>query len=190
MNIADKGPFSGGLKMLGKKSSPGADELLTQGSFVKCLLPLISSKPDRDLIAIKRKLDVPKDDSLPFNAFWRNERDDLIFNSLTSYFSAVEKIFPEQWKKEAYRPPKFEEKKKPMPILRRTVGYEALMKALKIIWPEIKAQVKTDVQTFLPLVEKFAENSRGVTLTTEFYGSSSADANRLANLFTQGKDIP
>lgn len=185
MNIASKGPFQGGLKMLGKKNSP--DELLTQGSFVKCLLPLISSKPDRDLIAVKRQLEIPKDDSLPFNAFWRNGRDDLILTAMNSYFSAVEQVFPEQWDKEAYRPTKKGEEKKPTPILRRTVGYEALMRALKSIWPEIKASNKIDVESFIPLVRKFKENSKDIALTTEFFGSSSADANRLAQLFIAGK---
>jgi DGQHR domain-containing protein len=186
MNIDTNGPFSGGLKMLGKKSAPNTDELLTQGSFVKSLLPLISSKPDRDLIAIKRQLEVPKEDSLPFNAFWRNERDDLITTSLTNYFTAIQQVFPEQWKKEAYRPPKHGEAKKPTPILRRTVGYEALIKALKTIWPEIKAQNNIELKTFLPAVERFATNTSGIALTTEFFGSSSADANRLANLFIHG----
>ena len=53
MNFDPEGPFYRGLKMLGRKEGP--TEILTQGSFVKYLLRLISKKPDRDLIAVSQR---------------------------------------------------------------------------------------------------------------------------------------
>lgn len=185
MNLDKDGPFYRGLKMLGKKELP--TEMLTQGSFVKYLLMLISKKPDRDLIAIKNKEEVPADDSLPFNAFWRNDRDALILKALTNYFSAVKQVFPEQWDPAAYEPKKDAQGEKlPAPILRRTVGYEGLMRALMEIWPEIRHKEDLSLEKFLEQVQPFKDRSQGTELTTKVFGSSSRDAGRLAKLFLTG----
>lgn len=182
MNLDPDGPFYRGLKMLGRKESP--TEMLTQGSFVKYLLRLISRKPDRDLIAIKKKEEVPADDSLPFNAFWRNERDDLILKALTNYFKAIQSAFPEDWDTSAYVPQiNAQGQKLPTPVLRRTVGYEALMRSLQGIWPHIREKEDLEVEAFLEFAVQFKARTAEVDRTTANFGSSSGDAGRLAKLF-------
>ncbi len=185
MNSDESGPFGRGLKMLGRKTQ--REEILTQGSFVKYLLRLISRRPDLDTIAIKRSEDIPKDDNLPFNAFWRKNRDDLILTAMTNYFSAIRDVFPEEWDYRAYLRREGEEKTY-TPVLRRTVGYEALMRALEMIWPDAKASARIDYGFFLEKAMQFKTNSMGVARTTEKFGSSSADAGRLADLFVKGTD--
>ncbi|MBK7686473.1 MAG: hypothetical protein IPJ25_11085 [Rhodocyclaceae bacterium] len=185
MNSDDAIPFYRGLKMLGRKTQP--QEILTQGSFVKGLLRLISCKPERDTIAIKRNEEIAKEDSLPFNAFWRNGRDDLILTVMTNYFGAMRDTFPDQWDYKAYLP-KDRQDTTPTPVLRRTVGYEALMRVLVGIWPEVRTKTRIDHAYFMERTNQFKENSRNISLTTEYFGSSSADAARLANIFLTGAE--
>jgi DGQHR domain-containing protein len=184
MNLDPEGPFYRGLKMLGRKESP--TEILTQGSFVKYLLRLISKKPDRDLIAIKRKEEVPADDNLPFNGFWRDGKDELILRAMTNYFNAIKVTFPDEWNPEAYVATKAGVEAKPTPVLRRTVGYEALMRALGQIWFEAREQKNISQDFFLEKAKQFKENTKATPLTTEHFGSSSADAGRLADLLLTG----
>lgn len=184
MNLDEGGPFFRGLKMLGKRESP--TEMLTQGSFVKYLLRLISSKPDRDLIALKRGEDVPPDDSLPFNAFWRNGKDEFILLALTNYFGAIKQVFPDEWDPRSYLPQPGVEGGRETPVLRRTVGYEALMRALRAIWPDIRQTRDLSMAAFLPHAKRFREHSDKVPRTTKNFGSSSKDAGALANLLLTG----
>ena len=185
MNTDPNGPFYRGIKMLGKKQHP--HEILTQGSFVKYLLQLITSKPDRDAIALKSN-EVLVEQDRPFNAFFRNKKDELILLAMTNYFGAVAQLFPEDWSITSYVDNNGNPVKGKTPVLRRTVGYEALMKALTMIWPTVQAKASLDKDLFVSLVEKFKTNVAGQDLSTESFGSSSADAGKLAALFTKGLD--
>src|SRR5690606_36515862 len=94
MNTDVRGPFYKGLKMLGKRRLPS--EMLTQGSFVKYLLAMITRTPDADAIALKSS-QVLRESDRPFNAFFRNGRDELILKAMRSYFGAIAKTFPDDW---------------------------------------------------------------------------------------------
>ena len=52
MNADPSGPFYKGLKMLGRKEDPR--EFLTQGSFVKYLVRLITRRPDIEALELKK----------------------------------------------------------------------------------------------------------------------------------------
>lgn len=182
MNTDPNGPFYRGIKMLGKKQHP--HEILTQGSFVKYLLQLISSKPDRDAIALKSE-EVPVEQNRPFNAFFRNKKDELILLAMTNYFSAVAEAFSADWDTAAYIDKDGRPIKGKTPVMRRTVGYEALMRALAKIWPIVQTEGNLDKALFVKLVGKFKENLADQDISTETFGSSSADAGRLAALMTQ-----
>ncbi len=183
MNTQEGGPFYRGLKMLGKRQSP--DEMLTQGSFVKYLLKLITSTPESDLLALKTGK-VPKENGRPFNAFFNNGRDEYILQTMTNYFSAIRKVFPVDWNVRSYINEDGTPAPKPTPVFRRTVGYEALMRALSAIWPEVRAAGRTDEAFFVEKAHAFRRNSEGVVLTTDQFGSSSADAGKLADLLVRG----
>jgi len=182
MNTDPQGPFYRGIKMLGKKQHP--HEILTQGSFVKYLLQLITNKPDRDAIALKSN-EVPVERDRPFNAFFRNKKDELILMAMTNYFGAVAELFPDDWAISSYVDANGSPVKGKTPVLRRTVGYEALMKALATIWPIIQAKATLERDLFVSLVGKFKENVGGQDISTETFGSSSADAGKLAALLTK-----
>lgn len=181
------GPFYRGIKMLGKKQHP--HEILTQGSFVKYLLQLITNKPDRDAISLKSN-EVLQERDRPFNAFFRNGKDELILMAMTNYFSAVAEVFDNDWKISAYIGPDGSPIRGKTPVLRRTVGYEALMRALTMIWPIFQSRAVLDRDLFVDIVRKFKANVEGQDISTENFGSSSADAGKLAALLTKGVKSP
>jgi hypothetical protein len=179
MNTHDGGPFHKGLKMLGKRRE--ATEMLTQGSFVKYLLQMITKTPDADAIALKSN-QIIKESDRPFNAFFIKGRDELILKTMQSYFGAIAKVFPEQWEIANYF---YDDgkSKKPSPVFRRTVGYEALMRALIAIWPDVKEEnTGLEESFFVNKARQFKNNVDGYAMTTNEFGSSSADAGKLAKL--------
>jgi DGQHR domain-containing protein len=179
MNTNEGGPFYRGIKMLGKRRE--ITEMLTQGSFVKYLLDMITSTPDVDAIALKSG-DVPKDNSRPFNAFFRNERDELILKTMQLFFSAIAQAFPDQWDISRYVTDEGTSKR-PTPVFRRTVGYEALMRVLRAIWPEVKSEnPELDERYFVAKAEELRRNVGEGVISTREYGSSSADAGKLYKL--------
>lgn len=179
MNAQEGGPFYRGIKMLGKRRE--ISEMLTQGSFVKNLLDMITKTPDEDAIALKYG-NIPKDNNRPFNAFFRNDRDELILKTMQLYFGAIAKTFPEQWDISRY----VNEEggaKRPTPVFRRTVGYEALMRVLRAIWPNVKERNPgLEEAFFLDLARQLKGNAGKNAMTTQEFGSSSADAGKLAKL--------
>lgn len=187
MNTDFKGPFFRGIKMLGRRQDP--QEMLTQGSFVKYLLRLITSKPDADAIALKSN-EVLVERDRPFNAFFRNGRDELILKAMTNYFNAVKETFPEQWDAASYVDNNGRPIKGKTPVFRRTVGYEALMKALEAIWPIVRDDASMESSIFLGLVQQFKENVVDLDISTSTFGSSSADAGKLSALLTKGITAP
>jgi DGQHR domain-containing protein len=182
MNTDAQGPFYRGIKMLGKKQHPY--EILTQGSFVKYLLQLITNKPDRDAIALKSS-EVLVERDRPFNAFFRKEKDELILMAMTNYFGAVADAFPKDWAISSYIHADGSPVKGKTPVLRRTVGYEALMRALAKIWPIVQSKGTLEKALFDELVGKFKANIGDQDISTEFFGSSSADAGKLVALMTK-----
>ena len=179
MNTDTGGPFYKGLKMLGKRRSPS--EMLTQGSFVKYLLGMITRTPDADAIALKSN-QVLKESDRPFNAFFIKGRDELILKAMRSYFSAIAKVFHDQWNISEYVT-EDGGAKRPTPVFRRTVGYEALMRTLAAIWDEVKNENPSlSEDFFLRKAEQFKANVGEHPMTTAEYGSSSADAGRLSKL--------
>ena len=186
MNTDPTGPFYRGIKMLGKKQD--SQEMLTQGSFVKYLLRLITSKPDQDALALKSN-EVLVERDRPFNAFFRNKKDELILKAMTNYFQAVKESFPKDWDPSSYVDSEGKPIKGKTPVLRRTVGYEALMRALSRSWPAVQAEATLEKEFFLKVVSGFQKNVEGKDISTAEFGSSSADAGKLAALFVKGQMV-
>lgn len=179
MNTQEGGPFYRGIKMLGKRRE--VTEMLTQGSFVKYLLNMITKTPDEDAIALKYG-EIPKDNDRPFNAFFRNGRDELILKTMQLYFGAIAEVFPEQWDIARYVDDEGGARR-PAPVFRRTVGYEALMRVLRAVWPEVKEHNPgLEAAYFTSLARRLKQNAGVVPMTTQEFGSSSADAGKLAKL--------
>lgn len=145
LNSKKGSPFYQSLKMLGKKNQP--TETLTQGSFANYLLPLISRTPEADASALKDGKEILLDPRAIFRKYFIENRDETIVALLEMYFTAVRRVYPLAWENsEDY-------------ALKRTVGFAALMHALRHIWTADIVEAgkgKANQELFDAAVEKFA----------------------------------
>ena len=171
LNSQGDSPFLNRLKMLGKGG--GEFSSLSQGAFVKRLLPLITKRPDDYLRSIKKNEELIEED-LPFNKYFRESKDEVILKIITNMFVGVKKVFPQEWE----NPNEF--------ILSKAIGYGAIMKAFPSIYAlgiKIGALNKS---FFLEVFRcfKFELNTRGLELTSASFSSSEQDINKLAQILT------
>jgi DGQHR domain-containing protein len=169
MNSDRKSPWYRKLKMLGKRV--GADETLSQGTFVKTLLDLISSKPDRDRDLINRKEVVPVDDRCVFNEYWRTEQDAVILRVLTNMFLAASEVWKEDWGTS---------------ILTKTTGFRGLMKSLPVLVPAGRDKKHLDKKFFEDVFTeaKKAMAKERATLTADDFQPGGVGEKRLTNFVT------
>lgn len=62
---------------------------LSQGTFVTKVLTLISKKPERDTLDIKRGITLESDYSLSLRQYFINGQDDVILKILLNCFTAL-----------------------------------------------------------------------------------------------------
>ena len=156
--------------MLGRRESPS--EYLTQGSFVTNLIKRVSKAPQKDEIAVKRGVELQDDPLLPFRYYWITDRDDVIVKILENYFEAIRQEFEAEW-----NPPSADEF-----ILRKTVGFVALLDAFDQIWPRSRGAGTANREFFAKWARTFRNNLRGRPLTVEEFGTSASSAATIANL--------
>jgi DGQHR domain-containing protein len=167
-----KGPFENGLKMLGKKTKDG--EMLSQGSFSKYILRLITRRPDDDELRIRRNEKLLPDDKCPLREFYLADKDPTVARILHEYFSAVRNSFPEEWDEapEDY-------------LLRKTVGFSALTKAFVDTWDRSKVtDPESAAKYFDSIANKYRENLGTRKLTSQYFASSEKGARELADALT------
>jgi DGQHR domain-containing protein len=117
LNGMEESPWKRKLKMLGSKT-PGSEESLSQGTFVKQLLPLISANPDEDMERIKKGLIPEKLPYRIFREYFLDDKDPKILKILLNVFNAVKQTWPDEWKNSNDY------------ILTKSVGFTAIMLAL------------------------------------------------------------
>jgi DGQHR domain-containing protein len=169
MNAKEGGPFFQTLKMLGKKNLP--TESLTQGSFAKYLLRLISRSPDEDERAAKLDRSLNPDPRCPLRQFFIDDRDDMIVRVLENYLSAIARVYPNAWEDTDHY------------ALKRTVGFSALMKAFDVVWKEEVARTsKATPEVFDRIAERFRASVSEDSLRSIV--SNEGGATELAKRFT------
>ena len=122
LNKMQDSPFYNRLKMLGKKEKEQCFATLSQGTFVKQLLTLMSKDPDKDSYDLKRGDVLYSDKNLPFRDYFIHEQDEVILKILLNCFTALKKVFPEEWE----CPNKN--------VLWKTTGYGAIVKAFPTLY--------------------------------------------------------
>lgn len=118
-------PFYKMVKRLGVATPGRTGETLTQATFIKSLMPFISTDPmkDRDLyLRGKRPNKLPEEQlrRAPFQWLFVDEKDFEIVDVLWNYFQAVSERWPHAWRS-----------REEGLMLNRTNGYRALMRFLK-----------------------------------------------------------
>ncbi|MEH8018929.1 DGQHR domain-containing protein [Rheinheimera muenzenbergensis] len=167
LNSTDESPFYLRLKMLG--TGGGEHASLSQGSFVKRLMKLITSKSDRYLIDIKNDVDLESED-LPFNSYFIRGQDQVIFKVILNLFNGVRRVFPDEWDK----PREY--------ILSKAIGYGAVMLALPVIFKmgisisNLSERFFTEI--FSHFKDHLAENN--LMLTSKYFSSNEQSVKRLS----------
>lgn len=172
-----KGPFYNGLKMLGKKVADG--EMLSQGSFGKYVLRLISKKPDEDARRLREnKIPLDDDSKCVLRYLFIQEKDFAIARILHEYFSAIRNEFHEEWD---VQPEKY--------LLRKTVGFSALITVFENIWDKEIREFDKAAAYFAKKAVVFKKNLDGKPLTSGYFPSSEKGASQIAEIMLNGEQL-
>ncbi|MBK8401305.1 MAG: DGQHR domain-containing protein [Propionivibrio sp.] len=173
LNRDENSPFYKRLKMLGRKEEHhGQDVMLSQGTFAARLVELLSSDPDRD--ARMEKADsqqLSEEPGRPLRKYYLRKDDDSITKILLNYFNAVRRTFPREWDDSAGNY-----------IIRKSVGYTALIKVLREILPIAQAEKKLTEDAFFDKFQVFKNNLGLRQLTGKEFPGSDAKATELAEI--------
>lgn len=117
MNKDNCAPYFGNLKMLGKKED--VNESLSQGTFVKYLMTLISRNPEQDRIDLKEGKKLLDISTLPLRKFFIEEKDEVIYKIISNAFNGLKKNYLKNWNNS---------------ILTKTVTYCAVIKSFNELY--------------------------------------------------------
>ena len=97
LNKNTDSPFYNRLKMLGKKENNQELATLSQGTFVKHLIKLLSKNPDEDFRCSKRNKKFKEIPTLPLREYFIRDEDKIILKILLNVFNALKDVFPNEW---------------------------------------------------------------------------------------------
>ncbi|MFH1216665.1 MAG: DGQHR domain-containing protein [Pseudomonadota bacterium] len=169
MNSSEDSPFYKKLKMLGKKEDEYA--FLSQGTFVKYLMKLISKKPDDDLRKIKSKDKLIDDNSLPFRRYFLDNKDEVIYKILVNLFYAIKNTFPEEWDSNRH-------------ILSKTLGYGAVLRSFPHLYKCGSRSKDLSYDFFKIIFDKMNHylDENSIELTSDYFPSNEQEMKKLSNI--------
>ena len=150
-------------------------ETITQNAFVKNLCDLISKDPQKDEISLKKGQKLEPNNKLSLRKFFISNNDAIILKILINYFSAVKKVFPEEWiDTKDY-------------ILTKTVGFSGVIQALNIIVPIGEKNNQLTESFFERIFEQLKEDLKkeGKKLTISDFPSNGAGTKDLTDMIIQ-----
>jgi DGQHR domain-containing protein len=166
VNKMEGGPFDKGLKMLGKRDNDS--EFLSQGSFCKYLLKLISRSPEADERALEFNEKLKADSALPFRSLFINMQDALILTIVHNFFTAVQVTYPQAWK---HHPDQY--------LLRKTVGFSAMIGLLKYVATVAVPARLTSVAAFHSVMKQVEQQVPEDQWRVGAFSSSEAEAGKM-----------
>lgn len=171
LNSTPGSPWYQRLKMLGKKTEGGI-ESLSQGTFVKRLLPLISDEPEQDMDKLKRGQTLNINEKCVFREYFCKEQDSIILKILMNVFQAVRDTWPKEWND----PDSF--------ILSKTVGFWGIMDALPEMMRRGKERKNLSFEYFTGVfvTTKTTLESLGLTLSSKDFESSATGARKIRDI--------
>lgn len=173
-------PFYNRLKMLGKKTSNQADATLSQGSFGKRILRLITKNADEDARMIKRGEHLKPDTRCIFREYFIADKDDVIMKILLNCFSALKTIFPNEWENPHNN------------ILWKTTGFHAVIDSLPDIYKYGISKKDLTESMFEGVFRKFKESisRKQLSLTSDNFGSGETETKKLKEEICSVIDMP
>lgn len=168
LNKESKSPFYRRLKMLGKKEKNQELASLSQGTFIKYFLELISKNPDSDSRNIKTGTKLNNDDSLPLRGYFIDDKDPVIHKIMFNLFSAVRDVFEKEWAEpENY-------------ILSKSIGFGAIIKIFPTLY-QLGINNHDLSQEFFRSQFSIIKRNLKQEITSENYGSNEQARNKLAS---------
>jgi DGQHR domain-containing protein len=175
LNRDEESPFFNRLKMLGKKEQNQTVASLSQGTFVKYLLELMTKNADEDTRRIKNKIELEKDTSLILRDYFVQEKDSIIYKLILNLFCGVRDAFEEEWN----NPQTF--------ILSKSIGFGSVIKSFPTIY-QIGDNKNDLTKEFFKaqflLVKKHLQD-KNITLTSEHFGSNEQARKKLSDLIIE-----
>lgn len=171
MNNSESSPFYNRLKMLGKKEANQDNATLSQGTFAKSILQLISKNPDDDARRIKRGEKLILDNRCPLREYFIEDKDDVINKILMNCFGALKEVFQQEWKVPQKN------------ILWKTTGFRAVVYALPSIIRKGRREKVLTKEFFMLCFSAFKEylEKEKLTLTSkDFPGGGEQNQKVLA----------
>jgi len=176
MNRQDGGPFYQRLKMLGRKEEHHKGRvMLSQGTFASRLERLITKDAARDARLEKLKQLLPEEGDCPLRKYYLRKEDETILKIVQNFFEAARDAFRPQWESDTGE---F--------VIRKTVGYTALIKVLGSIMPDAIAKKDLSLEYFKGRFVEFKQNLGDTPLTSEHFSSSGQGADALAAALLEG----
>ena len=164
LNSTPSSPWYKRLKMLGKKTAPDSSESLSQGTFVKFLLPLISSDPTADMDLLKRDKVLPVRSECIFNEYFRKDQDSTILRILLNVFQGARETWPQEWEDpDSY-------------VLTKTLGFTGIIQALPRMYSRGKTSGELSEGYFRSIFQavKKEMNQQKIRLTSEHFSASAS----------------
>jgi DGQHR domain-containing protein len=175
LNKEKDSPFYNRLKMLGKKEEGQELASLSQGTFIKYMLELISKKPEDDAIKIKRGESLIADDKLVLRDFFIREKDSVILKIMINLFTGVVNNFNEEWN----NPNNY--------ILSKSIGFGAILKSFPYIYEKGREKNDLTVEFFTKIFSRFRQHleNQGIELTSDQFGSNEQARTKLSKLIIE-----
>jgi DGQHR domain-containing protein len=172
LNSIEDSAFYNRLKMLGKKSKGQDFATLSQGTFVKYILTLISKNPEQDQIDLKNNVSLTDNPALPLRHYFINNEDEVIVKIINNLFNGVKNAFLEEWNN-----PKEN-------ILWKTTGFGAIIKSFNKIYALGEKHRDLSESFFTQFFTHFRESigELGIALTSEYFTSNEQQQGNLSEL--------
>lgn len=170
MNREPGGPFFERLKMLGKKEPHHASRvMLSQGTFAARLAELITRDSARDAVLEKKNQPLPPEEDRLLRKYYLRKEDQTILKIMQNFFGAARDAFRQEWESDTGE---F--------VIRKTVGYTALIKVLRHTLPAAYEAKDLSLGFFQQKFERYMANLGDTPLTSAHFPSSGAGADALA----------
>lgn len=179
LNSDKESPFYNRMKMLGKKEIGQRYAILSQGTFVKQMLLLISRNPDDDARVIKAGRQLIEDFRLPLRKYFIMEQDDVIYKVLLNTFNALREVFKEEWLNPESN------------IVWKTTGFCGVMSTLNYLMRKGISEKTLTEEYFTKVFTIFKKyiNRRGISLTSDFFpGGGLQNQRKFANYIVASID--
>lgn len=176
MNYNEESPLRGRLKMLGKKVNGQENAVLSQGTFAKSILMLISRNVSDDALKSRRGEQLTPINGYLFRDLYIAGKDDVIAKILLNCFNALKEVFLKEWESPTEN------------ILWKTTGFRAVIYSLKSIMNKGRREKTLTKDYFIRCFEAFHKRLQEMklTLTSEsFPGGGEQSQKKLAAIILE-----